>query len=358
MNDYILINNINNNADISNNNLGSTNYEFYISKFPVNNEMYCDFLNNIQKEGFFFLYPIESKDLFNQGITYEINKGIYKYIIKKGFKNKPCVYVSYYNADLYIRYLNGDLIGSMTKDKIHYYKNSEYWLPSYHEWYKSAYYNHNLKNYSNYPNKSDIIDIGRNINNMKSINSNNTVGRVCGNGQFNGNYSHYGVWDMAGNTYEWIRDDRFKVLKKINNIKSPIKGGSWNRDYKNSHKLELRTIDPMVYNSYIGFRICKKCPSKEFSISLYNEFGDGWKGDTIEIRDISGGTLLDKVTLNKGYGPVSFSFTVFSQKILIVNYNSMNNLFYENKYDVFCNMKKIYSSKIFKGNRNQQIIRI
>lgn len=358
MNDYILINNINNNADISNNNLGSINYEFYISKFPVNNEMYCDFLNNIQKEGFFDIYPIETKNLPNQGITYEINNGICKYEIKHGFKNKPCVYVSYYNVDLYIRYLNGDLLQSIAKNKIHCYKNSEYWLPSYPEWYKSAYYNHKLKKYSDYPNSSDFVDIKSNINNMKSFNSNNIVGRVCGNGQFNGNYSHYGVWDMAGNTYEWLRDNRINISLKINDIKSPIKGGSWNRDYKNSHKQILRVINPMVYNDYIGFRICKKCDSKEFSISLYNEFGDGWKGDTIDIRDIDGNILLDSVTLDKGCGPVSFKFKVFSQKILIINYKSVNSYFYENSYDVFHNINKIYSSKPFKDGINQQIIRI
>ncbi len=49
----------------------------------------------------------------------------------------------------------------------------------------------------------------------------------------------------------------------------------------------------------------------EYSISLYDTFGDGWNGGSLDVL-LNGVVVLDNITLSTGLGPVTFYFTVIS----------------------------------------------
>ncbi|MCU0371161.1 MAG: carboxypeptidase-like regulatory domain-containing protein, partial [Bacteroidales bacterium] len=49
----------------------------------------------------------------------------------------------------------------------------------------------------------------------------------------------------------------------------------------------------------------------EYSISLYDTFGDGWNGGSLDVL-LNGVVVLDNITLASGLGPVTFYFTVIS----------------------------------------------
>lgn len=338
MNFYI-VNIVNNNPDL--NGVGAVPYEYFMAEFPVSNGDYCDFLNNCNTKS---IFRFDTLNLEHQGISFEKINGKIKFYPKSGYENKPVVYVSYENVLSYVNWLNNK------NDNYHSYKNnSDYWIPCYNEWYKAAYFD-GKSGYFNFPlQTNDIEEIVIDIN-KHSFNSNYILNNMSDNGLFSLNKTYFNIKDMAGNIYEFVRNTENSDLCRI-------MGGSWNRHFLNSSKNSTRFINKHAYNNYIGMRICKKYPSRLFKIALYNNFGDGWKNDSLSIYDINGGKLLSNIKLISGSGPQFFEFMIFSQTILVIEYNSRNSFFYENSYEIYDeDMNKVYVSRPFKGNRNQQIV--
>lgn len=340
--DFKPITNINNIPD--HNGKGSVNYEFLMSEFPITNEIYCEFLNSMSKQyNINKFYKIETLTDKNQGIKYAFKNNTTTYSVKSLFSNKPSVYISYYDAVNFICWLNNNF---EIIDHNFYNKESEYWLPSYDEWYKAAYFDGNK--YYNFPYCSNITEISLDIHKY-SFSCNNLLNSVCNIGLFKMNRSCYNIADMAGNIYELIRSDTEDMCS--------ICGGSWNRNYMNAHKNTRRLINKKVYTDYIGIRVCKRIPARIFKIALYNNFGDGWKDSRINIIDNHGSSIAKNITLEEGYGPKIIEFPIYSQHMIIIQHISNNNLFFENHYEIFDDkMKKIYTSKSINSTNNYQIM--
>lgn len=338
---FELINIVNNISD--KNGIGSIPYEYYMSQFPISNSDYCEFLNSIPNKSVFHFDTVLLPD---QGINFQRTNNKLTFYVKSGYEDMPVTYISYNNSIQYISWLNKKTIN--TTSIYSYQNNSEYWLPSYNEWYKAAYFD-GKSNYYNFPLQTNYVNITNNINKY-SFNSNYILNKISNNGLFNLNYTYFNTKDMAGNVYEFLRDDD-------DNTSCQIAGSSWNRSFMNSFKGFFRHINKQVYNNYIGIRLCKKCPARLFKIALYNNFGDGWTGSFLSISDTSGGKLLDRVRLAEGCGPQFFDFLVFSQKMIIVEYNSTSDFFYDHYYEIYDDhTNKLYRSRPFKGNNNKQVV--
>lgn len=335
------ITNVNNINDT--NGVGSLEYEFYMSEYPITNELYCEFLNDMSVNyNNHYIYKYETLLNKDQGIKYlNKNKQII-YQLKPHFHNKPAIYLTYNDALIFINWLNNNF----TSIDHNYNTGSQYWIPTYDEWYKAAYFDGNK--YYDFPYCNNITEISLDIHKY-SFSCNYLLDKVSNIGLFKLNRSCYGVADLAGNIYEYV--------KYNDSIKCIICGGSWNRNFMNAHKNTKRFIDKKVYTNYIGMRICKRVPSRIFKIAIYNNFGDGWKNDYINILDNHGSYIKKNITLEHGYGPKFIEFTLFSQNMIIIEYISHRNCFFENNYEIFDhNMNKIYISKPINSNTDKQII--
>jgi len=145
-------------SPITVNNLGVVNHSYNISSFEVTNSQYATFLNSVATG----VYPdslYDSRMSSNNigGIT-QSGDGIstpFSYTVKGGMGAMPVVFVNYLSAIRFINWLsNGAISGDDAVDTLEYgsysiegiaqsitkNKNKGYYLPSVHEWHKSAYY--------------------------------------------------------------------------------------------------------------------------------------------------------------------------------------------------------------------------
>ena len=58
----------------------------------------------------------------------------------------------------------------------------------------------------------------------------------------------------------------------------------------------------------------------EYSIALYDSWGDGWSGCSIDVL-VNDSIVLDNITLNSGAGPAIHYFTVFSGDQITTDFN-------------------------------------
>lgn len=320
---------INNKPDT--NGLGSISYGFFMSETPISNALYCEFLNakyNIYKKTYRQYLPeiVPDGNIFRPA--------------NKLLSNYPVTNVTYFDAQSFILWLN-----TLEKKYIYY-------IPSFNEWYKAAYYDPISKQYSNFPNKiNNIVELSTDPTSKYGMNVENILRKKIKNKYFIHNCSFFDIKDMAGNTYEMIN------AKEQNCI---LVGSAWNRNRLNAHKdnYGIKKINKKYHNNYIGFRVCKKSTYIQFYISLHNEFGDGWKGDCLSIYDTNYGILRDKLTLQNGYdsGYISCLHYPLTDKLIILEYISNNRLFYENSIKLYNSNKKIIYEYTFKENYTKKII--
>jgi hypothetical protein len=194
--EFILINDANNIADT--NNLGTVEYEYSISKYPVTNKEYVEFLNYNKDQSLTYnLWEDMQNDL--QGITYDINEN--NYVCKSNMANKPVNYLLLSNKLRYVnwkfnnfyhppthqilnngvynisfsitQYLEFGSDEKNTLNNIHLAYETEIstikrtsaspttekflWICNINEWYKAAYYNSTTKSYTKYATNSDTL---------------------------------------------------------------------------------------------------------------------------------------------------------------------------------------------------------
>jgi len=61
-------------------------------------------------------------------------------------------------------------------------------------------------------------------------------------------------------------------------------------------------------------------PACDYRIDLYDTFGDGWNGSTIDVL-VNGNIILDNITLTSGAGPVSYYFSVTDGEMITTTFN-------------------------------------
>lgn len=141
---------------------------FYISKYVVNNEEFCKFLNEVGN-----LKGADNSPYY-KGSTLEQVDGIWK--PKKGLEKLPAVYMSWYAADHYCKWLGGS-------------------LPTEAQWEYAARGGQISQNYT-YSGSNDLKEVSWYLDTSK--------GRLHVPGELKPN--ELGIYDMSGNIWEWTAD--------------------------------------------------------------------------------------------------------------------------------------------------------
>ena len=307
MNNFCLIKYKNNIKDT--NAHGSVPYNFLMSQSFISCEDYVNFLNAVS---------IRCKDLnlYNQKISkiIDLNKTIYT--LKDGVDSySPIRYINLENIKIYCNYLNSFNLksidefpynintGSVNKD------NLTYWVPTYDEWYKSAYFDYVNNKYWAFPHGTD---------NMPAINE-KSVNTFSPYGLINAGFKFFTIIDQENEDKEFL-----------------ISGGSSNRHPIHAKSGTTFYVSKNYYSNYISSRICKKSDTKKYILKLYDTFGDGWGDNYIIINDANHKPLTEKLSISHGYGPVSIDLEIDTvDKNFNINYYKNNQLSYENYYELY-----------------------
>lgn len=219
---------------------------YWISLVPITNAQYHFFVNDV---------------------GYDIPRHWKGGKVPRGMESHPVVYVTWYDAMAYCRWLkrkleevNGKIrIWSMKESTKICLKSGMYdvLLPSEAEWEKAA---RATKDQSTFP-WGDIWQEGYCNTSELGVNKTTPVG-IFPEGR-----SPYGVLEMAGNVWEWTRsqggndypyviDDGRENLDASNEVTRVVRGGSWfaNQDQARCTSRVVRV--PVSRNDYYGFRVC------------------------------------------------------------------------------------------------------
>jgi len=210
--------------------------DYYLDKYPVTNEEFVEYLNKIKT------HEIDGKTLIY--INYPSSRIIYedsKYIIKSGYEKHPVVNVTWYGA----KYFAEDCFKR---------------LPTEAEWEYAA----GGKDHLAWP-------VGATFDAKNYVYNTNDTQAIGG---FEPN--SYGIYDMAGNVYEWVNDwydPSYYKYSPEENPKGPdkgeykiLRGGSWYDTDEDRLMTVFRYMSSPTDRSYTyGFR-CAKDTLKEEDI--------------------------------------------------------------------------------------------
>ncbi len=243
------------------------NYDYSIMIAPVTNEIYAKYLNEALKSG---KIKIENKKVFGYfrgekfygfrhelkidegndypyflidepGVRISYENG--KFIPDQGFENHPVVMVTWFGANGFCRFYGWD-------------------LPTEDEWEKSA----RGKDKRTYPWGEEISPEYANYNfsqreireKVFGVKFQTTTPVGFFNGKTYSGYltedakSGYGLYDMAGNVWEWVKDRYKKMSDRI------MKGGSF-RSYDFNLRVWARNYArPQYAGIDVGFRCVKR----------------------------------------------------------------------------------------------------
>lgn len=206
--------------------------DFYLSKYEITIEQFCDFLNtkNVNRLGIY-----KGKKMFDftsaqNLIRYKSTKFVYN----ESDKNKPITNVTWYGANEYCKFLGGR-------------------LPSEAEWEYAA-------KGGNASSKTQFSgsDLAEQIA-WFNLNSNSKLQEVGLKKE-----NEIGLYDMSGNAMEWVNDYYQKSYYKYGpseNPKGPRKtktniarGGSFNRGKNLLFNTTRYPLVPLYTNFNLGFR--------------------------------------------------------------------------------------------------------
>ena len=229
---------------------------YYIGKYEVTNKQYAQFINDKgnQTEG-----GVEWINIASPQCLMEYISGKYK--PKSGAADHPVIEVSWYGASAYCRWVSGKA-------------GKTYRLPTEAEWEKAArgtkqdmypWGNDIDSSYANYQNSADPFETG-------NYPFTTTVGFYNGStyNKFltHDNSSFYGVYDMAGNVWEWCSDwfgSSYYSDSAYKNPKGPssgskriIRGGGWDVNPRFLQSASRMSSNPYNRISSIGFRCVRE----------------------------------------------------------------------------------------------------
>jgi formylglycine-generating enzyme required for sulfatase activity len=155
-NNFVYVGNSNNNANIDG--YGNVNYTYYIGKYEVTNNEYCEFLNAVAKRDTYRVFPTGIPNSATdpvRGISRSGVIGNFTYHLKSDMANKPANYITWFSAARYCNWLHNNKPSGLqnvnTTESGAYYLNginnivarandAKYYIPTENEWYKAAYY--------------------------------------------------------------------------------------------------------------------------------------------------------------------------------------------------------------------------
>jgi formylglycine-generating enzyme required for sulfatase activity len=256
---------------------GAVNYTYRISKHEVTNDQYAEFLNKVA--------ATDANGLFHSSmdITRSGPSGSVTYSATAGFGPNPVNYLSFYNGMRFVNWLeNGQPTGAQgvgtTEAGVYTIDtglnetraaNATYFIPSEDEWYKAAYYDPTLGfgpggpggGYWDYPTQNDIAPIPQAPpGGANSANVEGAVGDTTEVGAYPGSTSFYGLFDQAGNVFEWneavVGGDRRGVRGGAFDPEASMFG--YGRDNTGSTFREIAS--PFVAAAELGFRVASVVP--------------------------------------------------------------------------------------------------
>lgn len=142
---------------------GSVGYCYYMSKYPLTNYEYSQFLNAIDPEGYNpqGIYHWKMTDHILGGIIFDLNADNgKKYAVKPHMQNKPVNFINWFDCARYCNWLHNKKpiftstsnaansinsgayeVGTNIKgNTVAKNSNAKYHIPTEDEWYKAAYY--------------------------------------------------------------------------------------------------------------------------------------------------------------------------------------------------------------------------
>jgi formylglycine-generating enzyme len=227
--EFVPVGNVRNAADITG--FGAVDHEYQIGKYEVTAGQYTEFLNAVatSSDPYGLYNPNMATTQYGSKIV--SSEGVYTALQPK----MPVNYVSWGDAVRFCNWLsNGQPVGveddSTTETGAYMLKGKNtaaalmtvtrnadalYFLPSYDEWYKAAYYDPNktglgVAGYWEYPTRNDnrpsnvLSSMGTNnanyVNGGYTLNPPNTTDV----GSFTSSPSSYSTFDQGGNIMEWV----------------------------------------------------------------------------------------------------------------------------------------------------------
>jgi len=265
--EFIQVLDVNNSNDAYN--FGAVSYGYSISKYLTTNDQYVEFLNyNLNAIDLYALWEDANSDL--QGIYYDGEK----YVSKPNMGSKPVNYLILSNVLRYINWRYNNLTYRKNHGKLDsgiyeldstlslvgfgieqryeaptdissiesifaiqkrgpYATDKFIWLPDINEWYKSAYYNAELKEYTKYATNSN--NLPTEINYIDDMGNGDSGGRIYNSNEFfvsiNDNLEWedvsagdgYSLGISGGKLYGWgsNEDQLLSSVTRLSNISEP-----------------------------------------------------------------------------------------------------------------------------------------
>jgi len=255
--EFVTIGNPNNDADttVAPNPAGRVTYTYDIGKFEVSRDMITKFNAS------------QSLQISLEDMTSFDGNGA----------NKPATGISWNEAARFVNWLNTSTGGvaaynfttSGVNDNIAVWtstdtadydssnpyrsKRAKYFLPSYNEWYKAAYYNPTNSTYYDYANGSDTAP--------GAVASGTTAGTAVYDGQSGpadvnlaGGLSPYGVMGLGGNVFEW-EESSGDLANSSGSSSRGVRGGFWIGSSSFLSSSARYYLTPSFENFSFGFRV-------------------------------------------------------------------------------------------------------
>ena len=247
-----------NQGDAVNSFKGRVNYAYYMARTELSNKSYCRFLNAVVSlSDPYGLYNENMSTGACGGIVRKKNGSRYTYCCKKGWENRPVVYVNYYDIARYANWMHygcpvvercgvGSTEGTDTQGAYNTEdfetvrcgqkpvydsfgkrnRGARFWIPDDDEWYKAAYYNPKKtgnRKYHDFPTQTSdapsLADANFMAGNELSVGKPYYVAPVD---SFSHAPSYYGTLQQGGNVWEWTEDWQYGVVGT-----RCLRGGSW-----------------------------------------------------------------------------------------------------------------------------------